>query len=110
MVNTWSMWGLFPVSHVFSGFATVASVDAQAGDLDKVQKMITEQSAQMRQDKRETQALLLLGQLNQLFDSFCGAQRAGRREEAVQWERQFFATLVEYNRVSAQPYPMRVCG
>lgn len=110
MVNTWTMWALFPMSLVFSGFATVSSVDAQAGNLDKLQKSIDDQTVQNSRDKNELKALMLLGQLNQLYDSFCGARRAGRAEEAVQWERQFFTALVEYNRVSMQPYPMRSCG
>ena len=99
MANTWLMWGIFPVSLFFSGFATAGDLDKQAAQIDKVQKSIERQTV-----------LVMQGQLSQLFDSMCGAYRNNRQEEAVQWERQFTTLLLQYNAVSPQPYPMRRCG
>ncbi len=93
-------FGLVPF---FSGFSTVA-------DVATVQRAITAQSQQMQQDKNELKALLLHAQLNQVFDAMCSARRGARNEEFIQWERQFVSLLLEYNRVSPQPYPMRDCG
>jgi hypothetical protein len=108
VANVALTWGLVPI--LFSGFATFASQEAQAIDLNNVQKSITAQSQQMERDKIELKALLLQAQLNQVFDAMCGAQRGNRRDEFIQWERQFTALRLEYNRISSQPYPMRSCG
>jgi len=108
VANVALTWGLVPV--LFSGFATLASQEAQAIDLDRVQQSITALSSQIQQSEREQKALLLQAQLNQVFDAMCGAQRGNRTAEFAQWERQFVALLLEYNRISPQPYPMRACG
>lgn len=108
MANIALTWGLVPV--LFSGFATLASQEAQAIDLQNVQKSITAQSQQMQADKNELKTLLLQTQLNQVFDAMCGALRGNRRDEFAQWERQYVALRLEYNRISPQPYPMRDCG
>lgn len=99
MINTFLMWGVFPVSLFFSGFATAADLDKHTVQIDKVQKSVEKQTV-----------LILQGQLAQLFDAMCGAYRNNRQDEAVQWERQFTALLLQYNAVSPQPYPMRRCG
>lgn len=110
VVNTWVMWGIFPVSLAFSGFASVESVAKATNEIERVQQSIQSQSLQMKHDKDELKALLLQGQLNQIFDAMCGAIRGKRREEADQWERQFTEKIIEYNRISMQVYPMRNCG
>ncbi len=121
VAQTWLTWGLFPVSLFFAGFATADDMQDTQKVLDKVQKSITEQTVQMRQDKNdlatqarrdkdEVKALLLVGQLNQIFDAMCGAIRNRRIDEANQWERQFTEKIIEYNRISMQVYPMRNCG
>lgn len=109
MVNTWTMWGLWPVSLVFAGFATIASADDATKEINKIQKQITAQSDQMRRDKNELKMIALQSTLNQIFDAMCGAYRNSRIEEGNQWEQQFTEKLIEYNQISPAPYPMRRC-
>lgn len=115
LVNTLLTWGLLPF--LFSGFASVASVNAATDKIDeaskeiaRVQQSIQSQSQQMTRDKDELKTLMLLGQLNQIFDAMCGAIRNRRREEADQWERQFTEKIIEYNGIAGTVYPMRNCG
>ena len=110
MANTWLMWGLFPVSLFFAGFATANDSKATEQAVLKLQQTIQTQSKQMARDKDELKALMILGQLNQIFDAMCGALRNARRDEADQWERQFTEKIIEYNRISMVVYPMRNCG
>ena len=110
MINTWLMWGLFPASLVFAGFAPAAAVNQNAGNIAQIEKSLATQTRQMTADKNELKVLLLENQLAQLFDAWCGAKRRGSRDEAAQWERQYNAAEIEYNRLSPQTYPKRQCG
>jgi hypothetical protein len=117
VANTWLMWGLFPVSLFFSGFATAQSVqetqkaiEQTNKSVEKVERSVQAQSSQMSRDKNELKAALLLSQLNQIFDAMCGALRNRRTAEADQWEKQFTETIIEYNMLTGQVYPMRNCG
>lgn len=113
MVNTWAMWGLFPVSLVFSGFASAGDIIDIKTQQTIVEKKLddtkSELQHQMSSDKRELLAIQLRGQLNQLFDAMCSARRGSRIEEERAWEQQFSSTMIEYNAVSDKPYPMRNC-
>lgn len=111
IVNTMTMFGMWPISLVFSGFATVASVQTANGEALKLEKQIQGLAEQVQRGRNEDRALMLLGQLNQVFDAMCGAKRNNRLEESRAWERQFNDLLIQYQRVSnGMPYPMRVCS
>jgi hypothetical protein len=115
IVSNLLIWGLVPF--LFSGFASVSSVQAATDKIDetrkeveRVQQSIESQSRQMRRDTDKLEAALMLSQLNQIFDAMCGAIRNQRREEADQWEKQFTDKIIEYNTLTGQVYPMRNCG
>lgn len=113
---TWILFGIWPVSYIFTGFATVMSVEATADDIAKVRdqltrqsQQITEQSAHQEQANNDIKSAILLSQLNQIFDAMCGAIRGHRREEADLWEKQFTDKIIEYSNLTGMTYPMRNC-